>query len=317
MRPLGVKDFDAADEDALTFMNFVRITTILGDLSQACLRGGLSHRQRLEFEVQLQDWLQQLPAAFHLHDRSSRRSTPYTFRSRQLHVPYFVSLVILFRQKTPEKCPPGVSVVAASFISGIFEEYLDWGDIAFVSAPSIFYLLVASLVQASSNRFPVLATHRAKEKSITKNAITELKKRFHTAYGADRVIRSVTKVTSHVPSQAIDLELDPHQHRLIDFFGPDLCLQWDNVLSATTTTSVRDSEWPSGPSLTQPRVTQPVLPDAFTFLQPAEMLIAGQDAHAYDSSAWTGGPFVNPDGLFHPGSDAMGQWWWADLVPSL
>ena len=157
------------------FMNFVKITSILGDLTEQCLRGNLTDRRRIELEDGLMEYMHNLPTAFHLYDRETETLMPYTFRSRQLHVPYFVALIILFRQGPPEKCPSTISILAASFISGIFEEYLDWGDISFVSPPSIFYLLVASLVQVSSHRFPALSSSTERETRITDQAIRSSK----------------------------------------------------------------------------------------------------------------------------------------------
>lgn len=107
MRPLNVRDFVLLDEDAFLFMSFIQITQILGDLTQSCLRGDLTQNQRLEFESSLSSWVSNLPEVFHLHDRTTNLLKPYSFRSRQLHVPYFVALIILFRQEAPDKCPQG------------------------------------------------------------------------------------------------------------------------------------------------------------------------------------------------------------------
>ncbi|KAK5047263.1 hypothetical protein LTR84_006785 [Exophiala bonariae] len=319
MRVLNIRDFAVLDEDALLFMNFISITRILGDLTQSCLRGHLTENQRLEFETSLSSWIGALPEIFHLHDRTTNLLKPYSFRSRQLHVPYFVALIILFRQEAPDKCPSGVSVLAASFISGIFEEYLDWADIWFVSPASIFYLLVASLLQISAHRFPALAANAGKETRITDQAILELKKRFPTAFGAERVLHSIRNVstTSSHPEQ---IDLSPHQQDLFSPFGPALCSHWyivfeaaqsdihrarreqdrTDVLSGDATPSYRQADYAAWPQRSSESVRG--LPGNVT-------VTANHTSHevsAYDSTAGYDSLLVD---------DPMGQWWWSDLLP--
>ena len=312
VRPLKSQDFDDGDPDAALFINFVSITSILGDLTQSCLRCELSHRRRAEIQDRLLGWLRELSAPFHLHDRSTGRLTPYTFGSRQLHLPYFVSLIILFRQKTPSNCPPAISLLAASYISGIFEEYLDWGDIAFVSPPAIFYLLVASLVQTSSHRFTAMATHRDKERRITHLALQEMKKRFHTAVGAERIIHSMDRVSSQASVTSCSLSLDIEQRELLAVFGQELCIQWNQVNSAVSGALARH---PSK-AATQPplQADDPGLgaPAQSTQALPAEYM---QDGSLCDETGWTDSLF--PQMGQDTQADLFGQWWWSDLVPDL
>jgi hypothetical protein len=313
VRPLNLQDFEDGDQDVFLFINFVSITSILGDLTQACLRGELSHRRRSEIQDRLVKWVRDLPAALHLHDRSTHRLNPYTFWSRQLHVPYFVSLIILFRQRTPENCPPAISLLASSFISGVFEEYLDWGDIAFVSPPSIFYLLVASLVQISSHRYPQLMTYRDRERRITHQAFQELKRRFHTAVGAERIVQSMDKVSSQVAANSLLLELEDEQRDLLALFGQELCVQWEHVMSAVTTQSSQRVVQPLQTPSMAARANYPLngLTDQGLAENPVPYPLGMQDNNPYDQANW-------PDlQIGHERqTDLFGQWWWLDLLPN-
>ncbi|KAI1614338.1 fungal-specific transcription factor domain-containing protein [Exophiala viscosa] len=319
VRPLDKRDFNSFDEDALLFVNFVQITQILGDLTQHCLRGDLTQQRRIETEKTLLSWLHSLPKVFHLCHRETHALNPYTVRSRQLHVPYFVILIILFRQGAPDRCPSAISVLAASFISGIFEEYLDWGDIAFVSPPSIFYLLVASLLQVSSHRFAPLSFAAEKETRITDQAIEHLKKRFHTAFGAERVIQSTRRLANPetVSNQAIQLRVEAGQEDFFSVFGPDLCSHWNVVLNPTPLTRSADS----------PAVSMPPVSSTHADIRSQNNLL-GADAtwgntfqdpqlpmqdfsYLPDQTDWTlHVPYASSSQL-----DQSSQWWWTDLVP--
>lgn len=317
MRALNVRDFAIPDEDALLFMNFVSITRILGDLTQSCLRGDLNQNKRLEFETSLSSWISNLPEVFHLHDRTTKLLRPYSFRSRQLHAPYFVALIILFRQEAPDKCPSGVSVLAASFISGIFEEYLDWADISFVSPASIFYLLVASLLQISSHRFHTLAANANKETRITDQAILELKKRFPTAFGAERVIHSIRNVstTSSHPAQ---ISLRPHQQDFFSPFGPGLCPHWYTVFDAAPGDQTprggegeRASAGPRDATLSSRQADYAAWPQRASSLQRPPGYVPFMDQSSHEMSSYDNSAGLDPL-IF---DDPMGQWWWSDLLP--
>lgn len=336
MRPLNIRDFVLLDEDALLFMNFIHITRILGDITQSCLRGDLTQNQRLEFESSLSSWVGSLPEVFHLHDRSTKLLNPYSFRSRQLHVPYFVALIILFRQEAPDKCPSGVSVLAASFISGVFEEYLDWADISSVSPASIFYLLVASLLQISSHRFQTLASNADKETRVTDQSIQELKKRFPTAFGAERVIQSIRNAST-ISSHRAQIGLSPHQQDFFAPFGPALCSHWYSIFEATrihqqaqgaegadrnhpqphdniTGLSYRQTDYPEAAWPQRP-------PDLVQRLPPGEREGGGVgDVSFIDQSAHELGSSYVHTAAYDQSSafeDPMGQWWWSDLLPEV
>jgi hypothetical protein len=315
MRPLSIRDFNATDPDALLFIEFVSVTVILGDLTQACLRQDLSVRRRADIEASLRLWLRDLPTEFHLHDRSTRSLIPYNFRSRQLHVPYFISLIILFRQKTPDQCPPGISILAASFILGIYEEYLDWGDINYVSPPSIFYLMAASLVQASSHRFPALATNKEKELHVTHDAIHSLKQRFPTALGAERVIISARNIANDVTLNGLHFELSPYEKEFLAFFGPDLCFHWDLVLRAGSPAPGMESGRSPASLPPYPR-SDPVFPTGKWPIRPADYTTASAGMQmGLEQSNWDFDSIVQYNEM--PSSAAIGQWWWGDLLPDV
>ncbi|KAK5198807.1 hypothetical protein LTR92_001278 [Exophiala xenobiotica] len=313
VRPLDPRDFVSFDEDAQPFISFVQITQILGDLTQSCLRGDLTQQRRIEIESSLLSWLRNLPRALHLFNRDTHQLNPYSIRSRQLHLPYFVSLIILFRQAAPEKCPSSVSILAAGFITGIFEEYLDWGDLFFVSPASIFYLLVGSLLQVSSHRFQLSVSTAGKETRITDQAIEQLKVRFHTAFGAERVIKATRRLATagSLSSQPVQLHLDPYHEDFFSSFGPGLCSQWDTMFrSSPAQANIDGAHVMDLLSSADPNNT--MAPDGtWSTLAPESHALTDDFLSLPEPLDWTSYvPYVNTNQF-----ETNGQWWWTDHVP--
>lgn len=217
----------------------MRITAILGDITERYRRGTLSELHSLRIETELTRWLDELPPTLCLYDRTTRTLKPYDFKARQLHIPFLVALIIFYRSDTPGQQFSLTSLVAASSVMGIFEEYIAWGDIHFLAPASIFYLLVASLVQITSYRYALLTQRSDSDISTIRTAFQELRKRFPTANGAERIFenllkRSCSKETTH---QRFSKSLSPTQSHLLLASGPDLCPAWPlafgNPTSAT------------------------------------------------------------------------------------
>ncbi|ETI27321.1 hypothetical protein G647_09511 [Cladophialophora carrionii CBS 160.54] len=352
VRPLRVDDFEAGDNDALLFMQFVQITSILGDMTEHYRRGTLSDRKKIDFEDSLRAWLNAVPSSLRLYRRGTEteaaaetkkgnnRLTEYDFKFRQLHVLYFTALIILFRHDNKNDPPAPVSLLAASFISGIFEEYLTHEDIPHLPVTAIFYLMVAALLQLSYQRFPSLAAHRNEEIDIIRLSLDGLKKRFPSAIGAERVVNQM--MNNHSTSvqdtaESTRMNLTPEEAEFFAPFGPELCRQWGSIFGPR----------PAGPSAMTTDVAgvgrHSVDPRAHATADANGVLAtaAGQGHHHHtehhvigttsttttgdvagrSDAPWdVGGTLLlsqDEDTLFSSEQtlDTVGRWWWADWVP--
>ncbi|KIW13345.1 hypothetical protein PV08_08533 [Exophiala spinifera] len=237
VRPLRLSDFDNPDDqDASLFLAFVRIVSILGDITEHHRRGSMTEMNRLNIETALLQWINELPPALRLYDKTSRALNPYDFKARQLHIPYFVALVIFYRSESPGHMQPFSlgSLLSASFISGIFDEFLAWGDVMFLAPAYIFYLLVAGLTQISSHRDSTLSKNAEQEIHTVRTALDILKKRFPTALGAERIFENLLKKSRSLSPrpmrpQTVYKGLSPVQKELLSPFGPALCASWPIV----------------------------------------------------------------------------------------
>lgn len=329
-------DFEDSDRptDAALFIHFAHIILLLGDLTEHYCRGTLSDRKRVEIEDSLHQWLNDIPASLRLYDATTRRLNDYNLKSRQLHVPFFVVLVILYRPNRTSNLPPSpVSLLAASFVSGIFEEYLTWEDMAHLPAPSIFYLLVAALLQLSSHRFHLLAEQKQQQQTkeeieIITLSLNALKKRFPTALGAERVVnqimRHATAPDTHGPACSKLLSLTPDQKDYFSPFGPELCRKWYLVFNGSAEADQCTAAAATDHLCQLPAVDNNNYHPAETVLHVPALPGASaghQAAHSVNNlmPATTGFGGGDDLGLFadQASLDTVGRWWWADWMPEV
>ncbi|KIW66463.1 hypothetical protein PV04_05798 [Phialophora macrospora] len=338
VRPLRVEDFEGGDDDALLFMQFVQITSILGDMTEHYRRGTLSDRKKIDLENSLRGWLNAVPSSLRLYrpetgtETKTNRLTEYNFKFRQLHVLYFTALIILFRHDNKDDPPAPVSLLAASFISGIFEEYLTHEDIPHLSVTSIFYLMVAALLQLSYQRFPSLAAHRNEEIDIMRLSLDGLKKRFPSAIGAERVVNQMMKQSTTVSDtpQSIQMMLTPEEAEFFAPFGPELCRQWGSTFDPRAAAPARMGDFTGvGTVNVNPNANaNGILTSAMVgrgHQQEPQVIAAstGEVAGPVRSdSMWDNGGALllsqdDEDTLFSSERtlDTVGRWWWADWVP--
>jgi hypothetical protein len=97
---------------------------------------------------------------------------------------YFSTLNILYRPVNPNSAPSVASILASSFISGIFEELLVRDDLRYLGPMFSFYLLASGVVQLSCYRWTGLWSSAQDDFEITLRALEELGKRWQSASGS-------------------------------------------------------------------------------------------------------------------------------------
>ena len=209
----------------------MEIAAILGDLTQHSVRGTLGHSNRLAIEHRLLRWVEELREEFHIHDRKTRQLKPYNFKARQLHVPYFTSLSILFRPTVLDTPPPLASVLSSSFVAGLCEDFLVRGEVPFLPSVFTFHLLAAGLAELASHSYPALWVKAEQELNTINQVLEELAHRYPSALGSQRVIKGVTRAVQRQQTQRKPLQLNDSTEQLqfFSFFGPDLCSKWNIV----------------------------------------------------------------------------------------
>jgi hypothetical protein len=231
VRPLSLSDFPSDSQNhAHLFIVYVEICSILGDLSQSFVRGNLSRSLRLQIETRLSAWITNMPPSLQIHSPSGGLA-PYNFLSRQLHIPYFTALTILFRPTSPSTPPSAVPLLASSFASGIFEDFLARGEIPMLASVHILHIMCVAMTQLACYRYPTLWSRASTELNVLNQALAEMSKRYPSAFGAQRVVRDVERAVKKLDryTGALHLGLPPDQTQYFSTLGPELCSKWDFV----------------------------------------------------------------------------------------
>ncbi|KAF2108209.1 hypothetical protein BDV96DRAFT_285317 [Lophiotrema nucula] len=231
--PISAGDFEGVAAPAELFSAYVGIACILGDLTQSYLRkhGLQEHKKSLEDRVFR--WVKTIPDTLQLcRAVDGRPLKPYHFEARQLHVQYFTVLVILNRPPEPKLAPSIASLLASSFIAGIFEDFMARDELRYLGPIFTFYCLTAGMAQLSCYRYTGLVDIAEENLAILGRALDELSKRWPTAFGSLKHLMDVReKVTQHPPlGQFPDINLPQTTLQFFSDFGPDLCRMWHPIL---------------------------------------------------------------------------------------
>lgn len=267
VRPISLDDFDEPSETAHLFIAYVGICSLLGDVIECSSRKQMSRHQRLNIENALYRWSHSLPENLQLFYRGSNPTTrPYHLEARQLHVPYFVLLTIIYRSPSPSGAPSAAALLASSFIAGIFQDFLTRDEIRFLGPIFTFYLLAAAVAQLSCYRYCSLWRSAEQELKVITISQKELSKRWPSAMGALRVLQNLTDAVSkqtrsnHPP--LMDLSID--QHSLFDVFGAELCREWEYIMKNAFEKHVRRPDHGQYRSTTSDLMTAGILADLKT-----------------------------------------------------
>lgn len=236
LAPPCPEDFRDSSANSSLFIAYVEISSILGHLTQHCRHKTLSRQARQDIENRLYRWTRDLPAElrlFKIHSEPSDRRqhshqklSQYSFEARQLHIPYFVSLAILFRPSQGRSPSPAV-VLASAFVAGIFEDFLARDEVQFLGPIFTFHLLVAGIGIISSNAARSLRAKATASMETIYLSLEVLAKRWSSAKGSLRALKNIAeKQHGTWPESQEQLTL-PREHKpYFEGFGPDLCWAW-------------------------------------------------------------------------------------------
>ncbi len=226
----------------------------------------MSRQQRLNIENALYRWTRGLPEHLQLFHQHNLTLRPYNFEARQLHIPYFVILAIIYRSPSPGGAPSAAALLASSFVAGIFQDFLTRDEIRFLGPIFTFYLLAAAVAQLSSYRYPDLWCSAEQELKVINISQRELSKRWPSASGAMRVLQNITDaVTKRVRSDHPPLMgLSVDQHCLFTVFGADLCQEWAYIMENAFEKHTRRPDHGQYRSTTSDLMTAGILADLKT-----------------------------------------------------
>lgn len=230
--PPCLDDFPESRAQGELFIPYVEICCLLGDLVECCSRRRMCNTQRLHVETVLFRWTRTLPSNLSLSPKQPHTKTydllAHNFNARQLHVPYFICLIILARPTAASGEVSSVPLLAASFVAGIYEYFLARDQVKFLSPVFTNFCLVASIVLLSVRPFPDLWDAIQPDLEVMQKCLNELSKRWRSAIGASKALQKAIDIRkAHLPSEGSSLRRPTSaQLALFEGFSVDLCRIW-------------------------------------------------------------------------------------------
>jgi hypothetical protein len=255
----------------------------------------------------LSKWARNLPEELQLYQRNASSTelnvSPYNFKARQLHIPYFVILTIMHKTITPNAGPSAISILAASYIAGVFEDFLARDEVQYLPAIFTFYGLSAGASLISFHRYPHLRKAAEQDLAVIMTAEVELAKRWPTAHGMrsalENLMSSIPKGDSRNMQPPLDIpKLEVQSY--FSAFGPTLCRMRDAVLDPTTaSTNAFGNNHRLGPQQYQFTPAAPIMAASTSNEEPFPL---------EGSTAGAGFEDCLSDGIFDFQQDEMGLW---------
>jgi hypothetical protein len=196
-------------------------------LTQSYLRKhGLQEHKR-SLEDRLFRWLKTLPDHLQLcYSTEDRPLKDYNFEPWQLHIQYFTVVVILNR--SPDGNPSTASLLASSFIAGIFADLMARDELRYLGPIFTFYCLTAGMAQLSCYRYSGIVEIAEGNLAVLTRALEDLGKRWPTAVGSLKHLVDVREKVMQRPSlgQFPEVSLSATTAQFFADFGPELCSMW-------------------------------------------------------------------------------------------
>ncbi|KFX94033.1 hypothetical protein O988_06511 [Pseudogymnoascus sp. VKM F-3808] len=258
IRPPCSDDFPGETAEGELFISFVEISIILADLAESLPREHVSQNKQLQIERALFRWSKTLAPQLRLSlkgEGSDRYMLArYDVKARQLHIPYFINMVILGRSTIAKGTISSMSILAASFVAGIFEDFLARDELLSLDPIFIFYLLAAGVSLASLRRCQNLWRAAEQDLEIIQNSLKELSKRWPSAASALNALQNDTSLTQKIPGNTITpppsipkLEMD--QKLLFEGYCTDLCRMWLPYMAEAVRIPIQSIEMDENPEI--------------------------------------------------------------------
>ncbi|KAJ5718868.1 uncharacterized protein N7483_009950 [Penicillium malachiteum] len=225
--PPSIHDFATKDFRTQLFLAYCSISCLLGDTVECYLRREISRQRRVDLENAVYRWAKQVIPKLRTSTLTTEDTMTSQFEVQQLLVMYFVVLTILHRSPTPNSVPPAASLVASSFIAGIYEEFLLRDELRYLGPVFAFYPLCAGLSLLSCCRYTQLQTTAEHELTVMKLSLQKLSERWLSAVGPLNALNKLTeKVREQGPIDGSPPTLDIESAAFFEGFDLKMCKQW-------------------------------------------------------------------------------------------
>lgn len=163
----------------------------------------------------------------------------YTMEARQVLVTYLANLIVLDRSPPAEGALSARSLLAASFIAGLFKEFLERDELCRLGAAFTFYALSAGLLLIPAARVDGLKDLANEDTIILKAGLHILSKQWGSASGALRTLQKLGKGSPRKRARIHDTaRLDEDVLPFLAGLDTRWCRIWAPVVENEATVSV-------------------------------------------------------------------------------
>lgn len=172
--------------------------------------------------------------------------------ARQVLVTYLANLIVLDRSPPADGALSARSLLAASFIAGLFKEFLERDELCRLGAASTFYVLSAGLMLIPAARIDGLKEPVDEDTIILKAALHILSKQWGSASGALRTLQKLGKDSPRRRARIHDTaRLDEDVLPFLTGLDTKWCRIWGPVVENEASVSVSSLQGSQG-SLLEP-----------------------------------------------------------------
>jgi hypothetical protein len=202
----------------------------------------MSRTRKRYLQSSLYRWTRKLPAQLRVapNDQLSNTYFPGThnFAARQLHLPYFTSLIMFSRMHTGAGSVSLAATLAASFVARLFEDFLARDEVKVLAPIFTRHSLIAGMALVSVMPYQPLWEAAQPDLRILQEALSELSKRWRSAIGASKALaNAISKRQQALESSARTLHIeDEDALELFQMIDLSYCRMWTSLnrrLSAT------------------------------------------------------------------------------------
>ncbi|KAH9220152.1 hypothetical protein DL95DRAFT_481158 [Leptodontidium sp. 2 PMI_412] len=150
--------------------------------------------KRLHSESSLFKWTRILPGSLRIRRSKtaiSNEQAAYSFNARQLYLPSFTTVAMLTRTKSDQHNISPATILASSFVAGIFEDSLARDEQKFLPSVFTFYILATGVSFAPLRKYPTLWNVAQQDLKILRTALDQLGQRWASARGAKRALQNI------------------------------------------------------------------------------------------------------------------------------
>lgn len=299
MLPPSLNDFPVNNFQSQLFLAYCNISQLLGDTVESHLRQEITRQRQVDLENAVYRWAKQVTPKLRSSVAAQKDAGICNLQIQQMLIMYFVVLTILHRSPTPGGVPPAASLIASSFIAGIYEELLLRDELRYLGPVFAFYPLCAGLSLLSSCRYSYLQSTAEHELTVMKLSLQKLSERWLSAVGPLRALNVLTeKVRELGPFEGPAPTLDPDAASFFEGFDMKLCKQWQTIGHSSQTTN--------GNAGVEPTCNLTEIHDPGDALRPLDVPAQPVDTYDFASLDVSLDPFTNNwEGA---GFDWSGSW---------